>query len=141
MIDTLKYTLKIWLTTVFAASLALSCVVGYLMPESIVNACVLITGFGVVFSFITWALFLTGVYNILKLNLAINEHKILIQGLGLFLLGLTASAFAAAFDSFSALLEPLFWLVATPYIVCLAASIHFYNVPQLYLYHQENSTT
>lgn len=141
MIETFKYTLKIWLTTVFAASLALSCVAAYQSLDRVVSAFIMITGCGLVFSFTTWVLFLIGVYNILKLNVPTNEYKILIQGLGLFLLGLTAAALVAAIDSFSALLDPSLWLFALPYIVCLAASIHFYNLPQLYIDHQENSTT
>jgi len=138
MIETTKYTLKIWATTVFIApvfylSFKFSVDSGpwvnsaYTMLEIYIWTIVL----GLIGSLATWAMFLIGVYSILKWNITEAAHKAAIQLFGLLLTLSTILLFFAILDSFYVLYTKTFWVFAGPYIVCLAASIQFYKVPQL----------
>jgi len=92
-------------------------------------------------SFLTWVLFLIAVYNVLKLEQYVGRHRLIIQMCGLALALMTFAGFAIGFDSINLLFDPSILIVVVPYTLCLAASIHFYKLPQLYTEFQENPIT
>jgi|GEM_PF-1759133 len=148
MIETTKYTLKIWATTVLIAPVF---IISFgLFHDSrawedfayaVLGIYIWTIALGFIGSGATWAMFLTGVYSILKWNITEAAHKAAIQFFGLLVTLSTILLFLAIFDSFSSLYTQTFWMFVGPYIICLAASIQFYQLPQLNTHHQENSTT
>lgn len=136
----MKYTLKVWLTTVFVGSAVLSYVINDGTLENIIKVAILVGTCGLVFSFCTWIVFLIGVYQILKLNFATKGCKLRIQLLACVLALATIIVFAVGFGSISMLADGSFLMISVPYLICLAACIQFYQPPQLYIYHQETET-
>jgi hypothetical protein len=143
MIESFSYTLKVWLTT---ATLPLfivwviSCCGDPREAFNDIALYFLALIVSVAASFLTWIVFSIAVYNVLKLALPNGQHKLLIQMFGLGLTLITFVIFAVCITSIDILGDMFFWIAPTSYMICLAASIHFYNLPQLYIEHQENST-
>lgn len=144
MIKTTKYTLKIWAATVLIAP------VFYIsfrfstdprlwvdLAHTILEVYIWTIVLGFIGSSAPWAMFLIGVYSILKWNITEAAHKAAIQFFGLLLTLSTILLFFAILGSFSVLYTKTFWMFAGPYIVCLVASIQFYKPPQLYTNHQK----
>jgi len=140
MIETVKYTLKIWLTAVVISSLVVSIVFNSSSFSNLIELFFLITVCALIFSFATWIIFCLGVYLILKQNTTAKGQKVAILLLSIILALATTGFVLTGFES-SAFKDGSFLVFAAPYIVCLAAGIHFYNLPNLYIDHQENSTT
>jgi hypothetical protein len=147
MNKTIKYTLKIWATTLVIAPVFIVLFGVFRNSRAwddlayILGIYIWIIVLGFIGSCATWAMFVTGVYSILKWNITEVAHKSAIQFFGALLTLSTILLFFAILDSFSVLYTKTFWMFAGPYIVCLAASIQFYKVPQLYIDNQQNSTT
>jgi uncharacterized membrane protein len=94
------------------------------------------------FSCITWLLFFFSIYNLLKTYLHAELYRPIIQTIGLLLVLITFITLFALHDSgFTFITTQLFWVISSPYLICLFISIQFYNLPQLYFNQTENSTT
>jgi len=143
MIEILKYTLKIWLTTAFIPPVIFGTISLIIDPNNLSDN---IAGYywmlvvSLLASFLTWALFFIAVYNIIKSEVPVSRHKLLIQAFGLGLALATFAIFTIGLGSIYVLGDIFIWIIIAPYLICLAASTQFYQLPQLYTYHQENST-
>lgn len=141
MIEALKYSLKIWLTTVLVAPIGVVALQGMAAPVSSVSEYLseafgtyyLLVIFGSLFSFLTWVAFLVAVYHILKRDAFAARRKLFIQYSGFLLSLATFAGFLAVFTSLSAVLfDTFFSSMIICYIGCQMASIYFYKPPQLY---------
>lgn len=148
MIKSFKYSLKIWLTTALTAPLILIVMDYVSTPGSFEHFEYVLLIYpiavlaGLIFSCFTWMLFFIVIYNILKIYLRSTLYKLLIQATGLLLVFFTFIVLVALHDSeITMLSSQLFWIISSPYLICLLISIHFYKLPQPYIEHQENPTT
>lgn len=144
MTESFIYTIKVWLTTAITPPLMflfLCCCINPKDAASNIPLYCWILFVGLVVSFLTWVLLLIAVYNVLKLQVPVSRHKLLIQIFGLALTLSTFVLFAICFGSIYILGDVFFWIIVAPYMACFSVSIHFYQLPQLYTNHQENSTT
>ena len=144
MNETLKYSLKIWLTTLLGAPLVFVAVRycnTWAEPETFYNAIdtyFMVVEFSFIGSFLTWVAFLIGVYNVLKQNWPLLTSKRMIQGLTAILVFTTFVVYAAILADLSIIFDWFFIILVTPYMVSLLLSVHFYKLPQPYIHHQEN---
>ena len=131
MIETIKYTLKIWLTAVFISSLVISVIFSRSSFNNLIEIYFLVSLCALIFSFITWILFCLGAYLILKQSITAKRQKAVILLLSIILALATTGFVLTGFEP-SALKDGSFLLFAAPYIICFSASIHFYQLPQFY---------
>jgi len=149
MAKALKYTLKVWFTTaltspiiLFAIDYMCSTTSSFERFEDILGIYPIIVFASLLFSCFTWILFFVCVYNLLKIYLPEKLYKPIIQLAGLLLALLTFVVLVAVHDSeITMIATQLFWLIAAPYLLCLFLSIQLYKLPELYMNHQQNSTT
>ncbi len=148
MIETLKYTLKIWVTTALISPVILfaidyiSCTPSSFERFEDILAIYPIAVFdGLLFSCFTWMVFFVFVYNLQKIYLPQKLYKPMIQFTGLFLAFLTFVVLFTLHDSgFSIIDTEFFWVIVTPYLLCLFLGIQLYKLPQLYIHHHETET-
>ena len=138
-----RFTLKVWLTTLSLPLFivwVISCCGDPRNTFNDIPLYFLALIVSVAASFLTWIMFSIAVYNVLKLALPIGQHKLIIQMSALALALITLVVFAISFAQIYIFFDPIFWAIAAPYLICLAVSIHFYQLPNL-IYNQQNSTT
>ena len=139
MIETLTYTLKIWLTTALTAPVIVI-YIDYLSTEALFNNLEEALSFyfmlmlaGLLFSCVTALLFFVSVCNLLKIYPNQHFHKFLTQTTGLILVFFSFLIFYAwNHSSIDFMSAKLFWTVAGAYLACTALCIHFYQLPQFY---------
>lgn len=134
MIESLRYTLKVWLTTAAVPPVVIL-IISYINDPTgygIANFFGVMLVLGLAFSFFPWVAFSAGVYFIQKWHITTIRKKIAIQCLALPMVLVTFACFAANIDTLFAFYDSSFLLIVTYYAICLAASIQFYKLPQLY---------
>jgi uncharacterized membrane protein len=131
-----RYSLKVWLTTIAAGSFALGLGTGLWPIDQTIEMCLCIALVAYFLSFPTWIIFLVAVFILVKVNHSNYTKKIFLH-LFSAILTLTTIIFL---EPNSERLSSSFPIIAI-YLISLTASIHFYKLPQLYIDHQENSTT
>jgi hypothetical protein len=140
MIESLKYSLKIWLTTILIAPIGVIALQGLVAPTPSVSEYLsdafgtyyLLVIFGLLFSFLTWVAFLVAVYQILKRDAFAARRKLFIQYSGFLLSLVTFAGFFAVFTSLSAALFDSFFIsMILCYTACQIASIYFIRMPEL----------
>jgi len=146
MIETIKYTAKVWLTTVLIPPLIFAAFIAFEDPVHInvniaesTSAFIILVLFSAVLSFIPCLLSVFVVYFILLQGAPGIKARLYIQ-----LYGLSASTitllvlFGVPKDITD---DTEIWVFILPYMLCLVASIHFYQLPQLYTDQQQQPTT
>lgn len=138
MIDCIKYTLKVWLTTLIVVAVCFALIRyinTYTEPDAFYNMlrsfvlCAALSFFG---SCVTWLVSLICVFNILKQNWPTKKNKQIIRLLALMLAPATFSVYAAMFGGVPAILDWFFLALIAVYTSLSLLCIHFYKLPQFY---------
>ena len=146
MIDAFKYTTRVWLTTALTLPLIILGAIAlkdalYLNAEiaDAMSFYIMFVLFSAVISFIPFLISAFVVYFILLQGATGIKARLCIL-----LYGLSASViillllFGGPEDI---TYDQDIWIFIVAYVLCLSASIYLYKLPQLYIDHQENSTT
>ena len=135
MIDSFRYTVKVWLTSICISPIILEVIdqitnsinAAATFSQVVFKSCFLaVVSF--FFSSITWMLFFLFAYQLLKIDLPQRYYKAIVQITGLLLVLLTLHCL----DGFIHLIGYPFWTFTTCYLLTIVVCMQFYKTPQLH---------